>query len=573
MTHLRIEQNTITENVTSNVIHKLYETAKAIIDAEEANEVEESQVSLKGNLQVSKAYGDEIDWLEAKFPDLHITAGIRYIRFADDAVYARLSQYLGDGTGITSSEITNANIFSSSNDSNTGQPYFKSNTSITSFNELGQLPQVTTIPNSCFQGCTNLTNIDLSNITTLSQLAFKGCAGLTSVDLSSLVNGANSSFADCTSLSSVTLNPNLSYINFGMFEHCALRSISGNGISSVGQWGIRYCTSLTTVDFPNLTSIKVGAFTGDTALTSIDLSNVTSIENGAFQNCTALTTADLSSCTTIGSTVFSGCTNLTSVTLPSTAIAINYDTFRGCSKLASINLSNVTSIGTNAFRDCTSLTSVDLSSCTSIYNDTFRGCTGLASITDLSNCTTIGRGAFGGCSNLDITNWDLSNVTQIGATCFWGCSKLKGTLNLSGVTTFDGVIQELFGECSGLQKIVIGHLPLALGSSRMGSNRSPFYNCTSLKVVDINQLDGLFFSNNPIFKNTPAFEALIIRNTSQIPAITYDDFTSQALWSIFAESSTPKIYVDDNLYSTYINHADWSDLASHIEPLSNYVES
>ena len=77
MTHLYIEQNTIPENVTSNVIHKLYETAKAIIDAEEANEVEESQVSLKGNLQVSKAYGDEIDWLEDKFPDLHIIAGAR----------------------------------------------------------------------------------------------------------------------------------------------------------------------------------------------------------------------------------------------------------------------------------------------------------------------------------------------------------------------------------------------------------------------------------------------------------------------------------------------------------------
>ena len=462
MTHLRIEQNTITENVTSNVIHKLYETAKAIIDAEEANEVEESQVSLKGNLQVSKAYGDEIDWLEAKFPDLHITAGIRYIKFADDAVYARLSQYLGDGTGITSSDITNANIFSSSNDSNTGYPYFRGNTSITSFNELGQLPQVTTIPNAAFRDTSNLTSIDLSNVTSVGDSSF---------------------------------------------------------------WS------------------------------------------------SGITSTDLSSCTTINSSAFRQCTDLTTVILNSSISTISERAFSGCTSLTSIDLSNVTTILSSAFENCTSLTSIDLSSCTNIRYDVFRGCTGLASIIDLSNCTTIGRGAFNGCSNLDITNWDLSNVTKIGTCCFYGCSKLKGTLNLSGVTTFDGIIQELFSGCSGLQKIVIGHLPLALGSNRMHFNRSPFYNCTSLKVVDINQLDGLFFSSNPIFKNTPAFEALIIRNTSQIPAITYDNNTSQALWSTFAESSTPKIYVDDNLYSTYINHADWSDLASHIEPLSNYVES
>lgn len=416
MTHLRVEQNTITENVTSNVIHKLYETAKAIIDAEEANEVEESQVSLKGNLQVSKAYGDEIDWLETKFPDLHITAGIRYIRFADDAVYARLSQYLGDGTGITSSEITNANIFSSSNDSNTGQPYFKSNTSITSFDELGQLPQVTTIPNSCFQGCTNLTNIDLSN--------------------------------------------------------------------------------------------------------------VTSIGGSAFQNCTSLTSVDLSNCSSINNKTFNG---------------------------------------------CTSLTSADLSNCTSIGNDAFNGCTGLSSIIGLSNCTTIGRGGFNGCSNLDITNWDLSNVTSLGQYSFGGCSKLKGTLNLSGVQTFDTLTSQLFFGCSGLQKIILGHMPSVV-TSRVRFDRSTFYQCDSLKVVDINQLDGIQFSNHILIDNN-VFQAFIIRNTDAIPTIILDQNTSNAEWSKFTSSSNAKIYVDDNLYSTYINHADWSDLASHIEPLSNYVES
>lgn len=613
MTHLRIEQNTVTENVTSNIIHKLYETAKAIIDVEEANNVQESQVSLKGNLQVSKAYGDEIDWLEAKFPDLHITAGTRYIRFADPEVLrVLLANNIGDGTGVTEADASAVTYIDG---------LFQGNTTVTSFNELRYFTGGVQLLNRAFYNTSNLQSIDLStvsflsercfsssgitgvinlpNITRMQPLAFDNCKNITEINFGPLLTSmANSTCSGCSNLQKVTGLSNKTTVPDGMFSNC-------QKLSNID------------IDFSKVTSIGGAAFQNCKLLTNLDLSDVVSIGNGAFNGCIGLTTVDISSCTSLGSTVFGGCTNLTSVTLPNTAIAINYDTFRDCSKLVSIDLSNVTSIGGSAFQNCasltsvdlsncssinnkafngctsltsadlssctsigewsfqncTSLTNVDLSSCTSIGNKAFNGCTGLASITDLSNCTTLGRGTFGECSNLDITNWDLSNVTKIGTTCFWGCSKLKGTLNLSGVTTFDGLIQQLFTGCSGLQKIVIGHLPLALGSNRANPNRSPFYNCTSLKVVDINQLDGLFFSNNPIFKNTPAFEALIIRNTSQIPAITYDDYTSQALWSTFAESSTPKIYVDDNLYSTYINHADWSDLASHIEPLSNYVES
>ena len=503
MTHLRIEQNTTPEIVTSDVIHKLYETAKAIIDAEEANDVQESQVSLKGNLQVSKAYGDEIDWLEAKFPDLHITTtGGKYIRFADPEVLrVLLANNIGDGTGVTEADASAVTYI---------DRLFFGNTTVTSFNELRYFTGGVQLLNGAFQNTSNLQSIDLSTVSFLSERCFNS-SGITGV-----INLPN-----ITSMQPLVFNncKNITEINFG----------------------------------PLLTSIANGTCTGCSNLQKVTgLSNKTTVPEGMFNNCQKLSNIDID---------FSKVTN------------IGDAAFQNCKLLTSVDLSSCTTIGQSAFQGCTSLASIDLSNVTSIRNNAFNGCTGLASIIDLSNCTTIGRGVFDSCSNLDITNWDLSNVTKIGTRFVYGCSKLKGTLNLSGVTTFDGVVPELFSGCSGLQKIVIGHLPLALGSSRAHFNRSPFYNCTSLKVVDINQLDGLFFANNPIFKNTPAFEALIIRNTSQIPAITRDENTSQVLWSAFAESSTPKIYVDDNLYSTYINHADWSDLASHIEPLSNYVES
>ena len=208
MTHLRIEQNTIPENVTSDVIHKLYETAKAIIDAEEANDVQESQVSLKGNLQVSKAYGDEIDWLEAKFPDLHITASARYIKFADPVVERICATNWGDGIGVTMSQLQAV--------SNIGTA-FRGNTSITTFNEFQYFTGVihSTVNWSTgdwFNGCTNLREITIpKNVVRLygDNDAFRNCTSLQHVyydSPSSLINTPG--FYNCSSLQSPLIFPN-----------------------------------------------------------------------------------------------------------------------------------------------------------------------------------------------------------------------------------------------------------------------------------------------------------------------------------------------------------------------------
>ena len=308
MTHLIIEQNTIPENVTSSVIHKLYETAKAIIDAEEANEVEESQVSLKGNLQVSKAYGDEIDWLEAKFPDLHITAGARYIRFADDAVYARLSQYLGDGTGITISEITNANIFSSSNDSNTGYPYFRGNTSITSFDELRQLPQVTTIPSETFRDASNLTTIDLSNVTSVGSSAFLNCTALTTANLSNYSSIDDSAFSGCTSLTSIDLS-NCTSIGISAFNN----SLNGATISA-----------------PRLLHMSYNAFIDSKIARVTNLGSISNIPEGAL----------------------SSCSNLISIILPSICTELGKSAIANNDLLETVNVESLVTIGPRNFGFC-----------------------------------------------------------------------------------------------------------------------------------------------------------------------------------------------------------------------------
>lgn len=458
MTHLRIEQSTgVIEEVSTSIISKLYELAYAGLDASS---------NLQGRLHVTKAYGNEIDWLTQTYNNLYITADTRYIKFADPVMQNLMPSYYGDGIGVTLQDMQSVTRITGTK--------FENETNITSFDELGLFTSVVSIGYGAFKNCTNLSSIDLSNINDLDTAAFR----------------------DCTSLTGTIYLPNL--ITFASGDY--------------------------------------GAFQGCTGITSVVIGGNTPTLTDARQK-----------------KIFNGCTALTSVT----------------------GLSNLTFISRGCFQNCTSLTTTDIdwSKITLIENDAFYNCTSLSTIGALSLCSQIQSQAFYGCSNLNITDWDLSSVTRTeGSYQFRDCSNLKGTLDLSGLTY--GYVLTAFVGCSSLQKVILGHATM-VGSSRIRVSDSTFYNCSALKVIDIHQLDGLRFSNNTIINNS-VLEALIIRNTSQIPTITIDNNTSipQISWSYFTTSApNAKIYVDDNLYSTYMNDSNWSILASHIDVISNYVAS
>ena len=608
MTHLEVKnQSNNIEIVNSLLISRLYQDAKLIKDYEDLNDVQESQVDLSGNLQVDKAYGDEVDWLNNTFANLHINVTIgRYIRFVDDAVqdYWVNSQY-GDGFGIT---VTDATLVTQ-----IPENAFKNNTSITSFDELDKFINLTTLNTSCFEGCSNLTSINLNNILTIQGSAFRNCTSLTEVDFNhNDVSTTWNSFNGCTSLTTIKNAENISAFGAAVFQNCtSLRTVTLKETANISNQVFHSCSSLEYINGikfgKNFSGELYATFYNCTSLKCIDFDfSSTAYYDGTFYNCSSLqdlTTNDPTQINTgeqtytflgdrIRGTMFSGCSQLQnkSFVFPNLTTITQYNAFYNCgaksfsaplltslgirtfqsSKFQTIDIPSVTSIPEETFKDCTSLTSIDISNVTTIYNNAFRGCTALTTIGNLSNCTYIGRSVFYGCSNLDKTDWDLSNVTHLGQDSFYGCSKLKGTLNLSGVQEFDVGPTQLFSGCSSLQKIILGHMP-SIATSRVNVNRSTFYGCSSLEVVDVNQLDGIVFSNAILIDNN-VFQAFIIRNTDSIPTITLDG-TSTALWSKFTSSSNAKIYVDDNLYSTYINHADWSDLASHIEPLSNYVAS
>lgn len=107
MKELKIEQNeSLIENVSSSVIDKLYRLALESKVADESNDFE---ISLSGNLQAPSAYEDAVLFLTAKFPKLHINIPNNnyYIRFADP-IFEKICKenWSSDGVGITKTDLS-----------------------------------------------------------------------------------------------------------------------------------------------------------------------------------------------------------------------------------------------------------------------------------------------------------------------------------------------------------------------------------------------------------------------------------------------------------------------------------
>ena len=165
MKSLKIKQNAVQEKVTSQIIDKMYKLTKE--DSLTPAIAKESE--FEGSIVSDVAYEDAVTYLRTKFPKLtiQIIDNNYYIRFKDPEVLKVLiANGIGDSVGITTSQTKNTNVGT----------MFKSNTSITSFDEFPAFQQ--TLQNDAFFGCTNLQSIDLSQATQINNRAFKDCTSL-----------------------------------------------------------------------------------------------------------------------------------------------------------------------------------------------------------------------------------------------------------------------------------------------------------------------------------------------------------------------------------------------------------
>jgi len=268
-----------------------------------------------------------------------------------------------------------------------------------------------------FNGCTNLTSIDLSsfdtsNVTTMGSMFFR-CSNLTSLDLSSF------------DTSNVTTISYMFYL-CGNLTSLDLSSFDTSNVTTMSSM-FDGCSNLTSLD-----------------LSSFDTSNVTDM-GSTFDGCSNLTSLDLSSFDTSKVTtmkcMFDGCGNLTSLDLSSFDTSNVTDMsymFYGCSNLISLDLSSFDTSKVYTmkymFDECSSLTSLDLSSFNTSYVSTmdfmFYGCNNLTSI-DLSSFDTIHVdnmiGMFRECSNLtslDLSSFNTSHVDDM-TWMFYSCRNLS----------------------------------------------------------------------------------------------------------------------------------------------------
>lgn len=224
---------------------------------------------------------------------------------------------------------------------------FYNNTEITSFNEFRFFTNVTNFKRGGrgFQNCSNLRSIKLPaslvDIAGVYGACFQRCTSLEKIDISNVTSLGTFCFSGCTALTEVLLNQSLTSIPASTFASCS---------------------NLVNVNLPDtITSIGGNAFGGCTSLKSLHLpSALTTIYDGAFSGCSILELSSLpTKVTSIGKAAFRNCNKITISVIPEGVTSIGNDCFMGCSAITELTLpSTITSIGSRAIYDMSSITKV-----------------------------------------------------------------------------------------------------------------------------------------------------------------------------------------------------------------------
>ena len=211
------------------------------------------------------------------------------------------------------------------------------------------------------------------SVTSIGNSAFYRCGNLTSITLpEGVTNIGNSAFDECSSLTSIIIPRSVVSIGDFAFEECSLTSITiPESVTSIGDLSFYGCSSLTSIvvvkdnivyDSRNGCNaiIETASNTLVTGCSATIIPNtVTSIGYYAFGHCSINSVTIPENVTCIGDCAFYRCDNLTSITLSEGVTSIEYSAFGKCSKLISVTIPrSVTSIGNSAFHGCDNLTEV-----------------------------------------------------------------------------------------------------------------------------------------------------------------------------------------------------------------------
>ncbi|MBR3613572.1 MAG: leucine-rich repeat domain-containing protein [Clostridia bacterium] len=241
--------------------------------------------------------------------------------------------------------------------------------------------KVTSISNSAFENCTNLTNVVIpEGVKSIGSDAFSSCTNLTNIALPTTISYISGyAFRSCTSLTELDIPESLEYIEGHSFSGCTgltKITVDSNNPKYCSKDGVLYSKDMTTlVKYPNAKTDKIFEIPD----------SVNIIDGGAFKSCNNLTNVIIpNSVTDIGTYGFMDCINLTSVTIPGSVKWMSYDVFAYC-----INLKEV----------------VILNGVKTIAEYIFSGCKNLTTAVIPASVTSIEYGAFGNCPKLTTVNY------------------------------------------------------------------------------------------------------------------------------------------------------------------------
>ena len=273
------------------------------------------------------------------------------------------------------------------------------------------------INNFAFDGCTNLTSIEIPDgVETIGDYAFNGCTNLTKIEIPNSVKSIGKyAFYGCTYLASIEILDGLETIGDYAFNGCAnLTNIEmPDSVKTIGDYAFNECKGLNSLNIPkNLKQMGKWSFSGFSNLTNVKLPNcLTSIEDFAFENCINLTKIEIPyGVETIKDFAFNGCINLTNIEIPDSVKTIGDFVFDDCKKLISLNIpKNVSQMGKWSFSGFSDLTSVRLPNCvTSIEFFAFQNCPNLSNLEIPDSLKSIGKANFKGIKNVNIQGKNIS---------------------------------------------------------------------------------------------------------------------------------------------------------------------
>ena len=415
-----------------------------------------------------------------------------------------------------------------------------------------------------------LENLNMSNVTNMSRM-FEGCSSLTNIDLSKF-NTANVTdmsymFSGCSCLPSLDVSKfntdNVTDMSY-MFDGCS--ALTNLDVSKFNTANVTKMSSMFS-GCSGLVNLDVGKFNTD---------NVTYMSD-MFRNCSGLTSLDVSKFNTDHVTtmysMFFGCSGLTSLDVSkfNTDHVTNMNSmFCGCSSLTSLDVSKFNTANvidmSYMFDGCSALTNLDMSKFNTAnvtYTSCmFSGCSWLTSL-DLRNFDTDNvkemKWMFSGCSALTIIYSEEAWSCESSDNMFYGCTSLKGAIEFDSNKTNVMYASPTDGYFTSTGKVILR--PYAVLSEN--NTKLTFYYDSNKKAkggMSIGPFNNSWAEvNSGWFKQRKNITTVVFDDTFA----DYADLTSTAWW--FYECSNLASF--DGLEK--INTANVTDMSGMFERCSS----